>query len=121
MAHFYGIIALALILASCDPPFLVKDTDGADNASAFRTDTTANPSAGELIAETWCSTCHATSPDRQGSDVGPAWSTIAADPEKTDDYLRGFLTNPHGQMQGISLTRQQIKDLIAYIRTLGGS
>ena len=121
MSKIFTIIALTLILAGCDSSFLQEeDMGGGDETSTFPTDTKGDPASGEQIAYTWCTTCHATAAGRQGSDVGPAWSTIAVNREKTDDYLRVFLTNPHGQMQGISLTRQQINDVIAYIRTLGG-
>ena len=77
--------------------------------------------SGEALAADWCTTCHATGMAANGSDVGPTWTAIAQDAEKTDDYLTAFLTAPHWPMENIELTRRQIDDLIAYIRTLEGS
>ncbi len=114
------IAGLALFLEACNPtPVRQGDLSEADAQIIERGDTRGDPSSGEQIALTWCTPCHLTSAGQQGSDVGPTWSAIGNDPKKTDDYLRSFLTNPHGQMQGISLTRQQISDVIAYIRKLG--
>jgi len=36
----------------------------------------------------------------------------------TADQLRGFLSHPHGAMPDLSLTREEVDDLIAYINTL---
>jgi cytochrome c len=34
------------------------------------------------------------------------------------DQLRAFLSNPHGAMPDLALTRAEIDDLIGYIETL---
>ncbi len=81
----------------------------------------ADPENGATLAAEWCSSCHATGSENGGTDVGPAWTAIAADPEKDDDFLTGVLTAPHWPMENIALTHQQIGDLIVYIRTLENS
>jgi mono/diheme cytochrome c family protein len=116
------ISALVLLLVAC-----ADDQKSADGAGAGAPEpegsivTRADADAGKVVAEAWCASCHSTSTEVTAADVGPPWSAIASDPKYTDDYLQGFLTAPHGQMQSLSLTRQQISDLVAYIRSLGGS
>lgn len=78
----------------------------------------AGAEEGQELAQEWCQSCHATADQGPGVDVAPSWSSIANDPQKTDDYLRAWLSMPQGQMEHIALTSLQIKDLLAYIRTL---
>lgn len=75
--------------------------------------------AGEALARQWCSGCHATEAAAGAADTGPPWREVAADPAKDEAYLTGFLSAPHGPMQSLSLDRQQIADLVAYIMSLG--
>ena len=78
----------------------------------------ANVAEGEKLATEWCQTCHAIREVDQQTDTAPPWSVVANDPEKTDSYLRAFLTMPQGPMKHISLTRQQIDNIIAYLKSL---
>ena len=57
-----------------------------------------------------------------GSDAVPHFRTIieSADATKTPAYLRVFLSNPHEPTPDLSLTRQEIDDLIAYIERQRG-
>ncbi len=73
---------------------------------------------GRDLAQEWCQSCHVTTNESAGADVAPSWSSIANDPQKTDAYLRAWLSMPQGQMEHISLTRTQINDLIAYFDSL---
>jgi len=70
---------------------------------------------GETVARTWCSPCHNTN-GRGASDVVPSFGYLAA--ERSERELRAFLTNPHGAMPNIQLSRQQIEDVISYMETL---
>lgn len=74
---------------------------------------------GERIATRWCSSCHTVVPDRKSSDKAPSFVALAADPSKTEDYLKGWISNPHPPMPNFNLSRQTIEDLVAYIRSLG--
>ena len=78
----------------------------------------ASVAAGAELADAWCGNCHATGSAGEAADIGPTWAAINADPRFSDAYLQSFLTAPHGPMESLSLSRQQIKDLIAYIRSL---
>lgn len=76
---------------------------------------------GRVLAETWCSSCHAVAPgeSRRSGDVAPSLTAIAARPPAgQDDRLRSWLHAPHPPMQGIDLSRQQVEDIVAYLRSL---
>lgn len=74
--------------------------------------------AGKTLARTWCASCHAIGNDDSAitSDQAPPFPFIAVN--RTDDELRGFLSNPHPPMPPLVLARRDIDDLIAYIVTL---
>jgi mono/diheme cytochrome c family protein len=58
--------------------------------------------AGRRLSETWCSTCHVvTATQSQGAGTGAA-----------------FLQTPHHQMPDLHLSREEIGDVAAYIRSL---
>ena len=75
--------------------------------------------AGKAIAEGWCASCHLVSPEQQTATTeAPPFETIA---ERTPDEiaaLAAFLADPHPPMPNLSLTRQEIRDLLAYISSL---
>jgi mono/diheme cytochrome c family protein len=84
---------------------------------------TANAWAGDLaegarIAEQWCAECHVIGPrDKHGVAGVPSFEAIANDELKTPGYLRVFLMVPHPPMPTLTLSRQEIDDLITYIET----
>ena len=76
---------------------------------------------GKAIAERWCAACHQVSPEQTtaSADV-PSFMTISemrATPSALA-ALEGFLADPHPVMPDMSLTRQEIRDLVAYIGSL---
>lgn len=74
---------------------------------------------GEKIAKQWCTSCHVVGRKPMASDKAPAFAALAADPSKTEGYLKGWISNPHPPMPNFNLTRQTVDDLVAYIRSLG--
>ena len=81
----------------------------------------ADSDQGARMAARWCVSCHVPGPEmkpRSGTDAGPPFAQIAADPALTEQRLRGWLADPHPPMPNLNLTRAEIEDLIAYIRTL---
>ena len=81
----------------------------------------ADSARGASLAERWCVTCHVPGPGLKsgpGTDAGPPFATIAADPTLTEQRLRGWLADPHPPMPNFNLSRAEIEDLIAYIRSL---
>ena len=74
---------------------------------------------GARLAERLCSSCHVPgTATKTGTDAGPPFAQIAADPDLTEQRLRGWLANPHPPMPNPNLTRAEIEDLIAHIRGL---
>jgi mono/diheme cytochrome c family protein len=78
----------------------------------------ADPATGAALARQWCVSCHLLPGNSaQTAPQGPlAFRDIARD--KSPEQLRVFLIKPHGSMPQLSLSWQEIDDLIAYIETL---
>ena len=111
------IIVIAFVLLSC-PSAALDDERKVDEVPTRRVVVVGNAEEGERLGNEWCSACHSVSPESVASDIGPTWRSIAADPAKTEDYLKTFLAAPHWPMENIALSNQEIADLIAYIETL---
>ena len=77
----------------------------------------ADVGQGERIARRWCATCHVVADDQKQANADVA-SFAAAARHKTNAELAAFLTDPHPKMPDMSLTREEIADLVAYMRTL---
>jgi mono/diheme cytochrome c family protein len=76
---------------------------------------------GRVIAEKWCAGCHAVGPiaGKTASDGGaPSFYDVAQMKSTTAPALTVFLSTPHGGMPDYSLTRQEIRDVSAYILSL---
>jgi mono/diheme cytochrome c family protein len=74
---------------------------------------------GQTIATTWCSSCHVVA-RAQGTAVVdvPTFASIAQRLPSDLDVLAAFVANPHPPMPNLSLSRQDIRDVLAYIATL---
>jgi len=87
-------------------------------AAATARATRADATRGSQLARQWCASCHVTSGNPTGNvQQGPPSFHAIAD-ARTADQLRAFLSHPHGAMPDLSLTRQEIDDLVGYIETL---
>lgn len=75
--------------------------------------------SGKAVAEMWCSSCHLVSPEQTSAmaDV-PSFQSIAQRSDSEIEALEAFLADPHPPMPDMSLTRNEIRDLLAYIRSL---
>ena len=87
-------------------------------AAATARPTCADATRGSQLAQQWCASCHVTGSSPAGSlqQGPPSFYTIAG--ARTPDQLRAFLSHPHGAMPDLSLTRQEIDNLVGYIETL---
>jgi mono/diheme cytochrome c family protein len=73
---------------------------------------------GARLAEQWCFECHIIGPrDKHGVAGVPSFQAIARDAQQTSDYLRLFLMDPHPPMPTLTLSRQEVEDLLTYIQT----
>jgi mono/diheme cytochrome c family protein len=71
---------------------------------------------GEAIAERWCSGCHIVSKGQsQGGTEAPPFSEIAERPGFDPGHVALFLLAPHPPMQGLGLSREDARDLAAYV------
>ena len=78
-----------------------------------------DPEVGRELARTWCTSCHVVDIEGQGADVGPALPALLDDGQRTADELRGWLAAPHPPMPDFDLSRQEIEDIVAYLRKSG--
>ena len=76
----------------------------------------ADAGRGGQLAKTWCSECHAVAPEqRQATDAVPTFAQIGKSYDEAS--LAAFLADPHdSRMVNLSLARDEIADLVAYIR-----
>ena len=74
---------------------------------------------GHDLAERLCSICHAVTPGTaNGRPDVPSFAVIAKLPNLTPERLVGAIILPHPPMPGVPLTREEIRDIIAYIMSL---
>jgi mono/diheme cytochrome c family protein len=74
---------------------------------------------GKQLAEQWCASCHLVSANQATTTTeAPPFETVAR--RSTDDlsWLAAFLADPHPPMPQLSLRRDEIRDLTAYIASL---
>jgi mono/diheme cytochrome c family protein len=79
-----------------------------------------DPQRGLVVARALCATCHLIGESPQApvpSDV-PSFRSIANRPNQTAQALANWLIEPHTPMPNIHLTREEIRDLSAYVLTL---
>ncbi len=74
---------------------------------------------GRDIAQRWCSECHVVAPGQlRGSDTVPTFAQIGELEQFDEARLSAFLAAPHhSRMPNLSLTRSEIADLVAYIKS----
>jgi mono/diheme cytochrome c family protein len=78
-----------------------------------------SPAAGKALAEHWCASCHLVSPEQASATTeAPPFATIAERPLAEIEALDTFLAAPHPPMPPVNLTRQEIRDVLAYIASL---
>ena len=79
----------------------------------------ADSTNGQRLAVRWCSGCHVVLPGQpQASDAAPTFAQVASS-GLDEGSLKAFLANPeHSRMPNLSLSRSEIADLVAYIKTL---
>ena len=78
----------------------------------------ADARMGSSLAHQWCANCHVIGGATRGQDSAPPFETIAAKHAGDEAWLRAWLTNPHPPMPDMHLSREEIDDLIAYLKTL---
>ena len=77
-----------------------------------------NAEAGRQLVMRSCSSCHAIEAAKTATDNAPPFSAVAKTNKENPAWIRGWLMNPHPPMPNISLSRQQIDDIVAYLSSL---
>jgi mono/diheme cytochrome c family protein len=89
-------------------------------ASAANAQLRGDAKNGKAVAERWCSSCHLVSSEQSvGLADAPSFRSISERYGSDVRVLENFLADPHPPMPQLSLTREEIRDLLAYIGSLG--
>lgn len=81
----------------------------------------ADAQRGHQIAKSWCVSCHVIDNAGTGTriDTAPSFPTIAADAARSNaQRLTVWLSTSHPTMPDFGMARDEVADLVAYIRTL---
>ena len=87
-------------------------------SSAVAHAASGNAEAGRQLVTRSCSSCHATDTAKTATDGAPPFTLIAKTNRERPAWIRGWLMSPHPPMPSISLSRQQIDDIVAYLGTI---
>ena len=71
---------------------------------------------GLRLARQWCASCHGVEPKATATDKAPPFAAIARRRDST--WVKAWLSDPHPPMTGIELSRAQIDDVTAYMKSL---
>lgn len=75
-----------------------------------------DPEKGAMIAQRWCNSCHIVSSSQtRGTDGTPSFAAIARRENFDAERLAFFLLDPHPVMPRMTLSRNEARDLAAYI------
>ncbi|HVZ02565.1 MAG TPA: hypothetical protein VHA35_23870 [Dongiaceae bacterium] len=77
-----------------------------------------DPQVGLALAARWCSGCHADNESASASDAAPSLQHIAQTRTGQTAWLRSWLSAPHPPMPNLSLSREEIDGIIAYLEKL---
>jgi len=72
------------------------------------------PSEGAVLAQRWCSACHADG-TRRATDTAPSIPELAARYAGAPERLNAFLQASHGPMPNFSLSRAEAEALAAWL------
>ena len=89
------------------------------SAGASASAAPGDPAQGEKLAKRWCASCHVVGADQtRGADNVPPFATIARTPGFNAEAIAQFLMDPHPKMPDMQLSRDEARDLGAYIASL---
>jgi mono/diheme cytochrome c family protein len=78
----------------------------------------ADPQNGAALAKRWCASCHIVAKDQtKGIDGVPSFAAIARRATFDGERLAFLMLDPHPAMPSLTLTRNEARDLAAYIAT----
>ena len=72
---------------------------------------------GERLAKRWCAECHVVAPDQTAAKADvPSFANVAS--RLTSREIAAFLTGNHPRMPDMTLSRDEIGNLVGYIKAL---
>ncbi len=79
-----------------------------------------NKKEGRELSKRFCINCHVVVPGAgiSSTQSAPSFQAIAKHPEQSMERLAGTIIIPHPDMPAVSLTRYEIRDIVAYIMSL---
>lgn len=77
-----------------------------------------DPIAGRDLAGRWCTSCHAVGTRDKANDTAPPFTAIVNTRQRSDDWIRGWLANPHPPMPNPGLGRYEIENIVSYFAEL---
>ncbi len=82
----------------------------------------ADVAAGKAYAEQVCAACHAVEQGEEESPLyqAPTFQSVADTPGMTEMALTVWLQSSHPTMPNIVLSQDEIRNVVAYIRSLKG-
>jgi mono/diheme cytochrome c family protein len=82
----------------------------------------ADIAAGKAYAEQVCATCHAVEQGEEESPLyqAPTFQSVSNTPGMTEMALTVWLQSSHPTMPNIVLSQDEIRNVVAYIRSLKG-
>jgi mono/diheme cytochrome c family protein len=88
-------------------------------ASGVSVDASADPAAGERLADKWCTECHGIRADHLSPNpAAPTFPKLAVEPSITEYSLRALLRSPHETMPHIIFKEDELDDITGYILSL---
>ncbi len=101
----FGTLSLALLLSQAG---LAQTAQTAPSRP--------DPQKGAVLAQRWCASCHVVAPDQtKAVDSARSFAAIARSPDFNVEKLAFFLLDPHPVMPNMALSRNEARDLAAYI------
>ncbi len=118
MIRTTSLIACLLALPLALPAGALAQDNNDAPAPGVETYTPAEKGAD--LTRIWCNACHVTGTGdaESGMDSAPAFVNLTPLVRANPDHYRTFLTKPHGPMREITLSRDEIEAVIAYISSL---
>lgn len=77
-----------------------------------------DPRRGAIVVTRWCASCHVVAADQTAASADAPSFFEVAKRQVDRKKLANFLVDPHPPMPDMHLSRKEIDDIVAYIRSL---
>ena len=119
MKHNRRILAMVILVIISTTGLTCADDRVSANTPLRGAKLYGDATRGKEVVERWCVNCHTMG--ASADDRAPSLLALAANPAKSEGYIRAFLMRPHAPMPPLNLTTQEIEDVVSYLRNLKAS